>query len=78
MRKSLITRIMKKITPIERDFMMVLFRRLLSPPSEPERSKKRIGFVVEESHVPYKSSKRSRVDKGHLGGRHGQEDQKRP
>ena len=28
-------------------------RRLLSPPPEPERPKKRIGFLVEESKVPY-------------------------
>ena len=28
-------------------------RRLLSPPSEPEPQKKRIGFVVEEPKVPY-------------------------
>ena len=32
-------------------------KRLLSPPSEPEPAKKRIGFLVEEPHVPYKSSK---------------------
>ncbi len=28
-------------------------RRLLSPPSEPEPPKKRIGFLVEEPKVPY-------------------------
>ena len=32
-------------------------RRLLSSPLEPETPKKRIGFLVEEPHVPYKSSK---------------------
>ncbi|MDO9351677.1 MAG: ORF6N domain-containing protein [Deltaproteobacteria bacterium] len=32
-------------------------RRLLSSPPEPERPKKRIGFLVEEPHVPYKSPK---------------------
>jgi len=31
-------------------------RQLMTPP-EPERPKKRIGFLVEEPHVPYKSSK---------------------
>jgi hypothetical protein len=32
-------------------------KRLLSSPPEPETPKKRIGFLVEEPHVPYKSSK---------------------
>jgi hypothetical protein len=32
-------------------------RRLLSSPPEPEPPKKRIGFLVEEPHVPYKTSK---------------------
>lgn len=32
-------------------------RRLLSPPPQPEPLKRRIGFLVEEPHVPYKSSK---------------------
>jgi hypothetical protein len=32
-------------------------RRLLSSPPDPERPKKRIGFILEEPHVPYKSSK---------------------
>jgi len=32
-------------------------RRLLSSPPEPEPPKKRIGFLVEEPHVAYKSSK---------------------
>ena len=36
-------------------------RQLSSPPeSEPEPPKKRIGFLVEEPHVPYKSSKGSK------------------
>jgi hypothetical protein len=38
-------------------------RRLLSPPPEPETPKKRIGFLVEELHVPYKSSKGSKKQK---------------
>jgi len=37
--------------------MMRQIRQLLSPPPEPEPPKKRIGFLVEEPHVPYKSSK---------------------
>jgi hypothetical protein len=37
--------------------MMGQIRQLLSPPPEPEPPKKRIGFLVEEPHVPYKSSK---------------------
>ena len=32
-------------------------RRLLSSPPEPERPKKRIGFILEEPHVLYRSSK---------------------
>ncbi len=32
-------------------------KRLLSPPQEPQPPKRRIGFVVEEPRVPYKSSK---------------------
>src|SRR3972149_561831 len=32
-------------------------KRLLSSPPEPEPRKKRIGFLVEEPHVPYKYSK---------------------
>ena len=58
--------------------MMVLFKWLLSPPSEPERPKKRIGFLVEEPRVPYRSSKKSRVDEDHPGGKYGQEEQERP
>jgi len=39
-------------------------RQLSSPPeSEPEPPKKRIGFLVEEPHVPYKSSKGSKKQK---------------
>ena len=53
-------------------------KRLLTPPQEPAPPKKRIGFLVEEPHVPYKSSKSSRVDKDHLGGKYGQEEQERP
>jgi len=37
--------------------MFTQIKRLLSPPPEPDTPKKRIGFLVEEPHVPYKSSK---------------------
>src|SRR4030067_1494757 len=37
--------------------MFTQIKRLLSPPSEPEPPKRRIGFLVEEPHVPYKTSK---------------------
>ncbi len=37
--------------------MLGQIKRLLSLPQEPERPKRRIGFLVEEPHVPYKSSK---------------------
>jgi hypothetical protein len=40
--------------------MFTQIKRLLSPPSEPEPRKKRIGFLVEEPHVPYKSSRASK------------------
>jgi hypothetical protein len=40
-------------------------RRLLSPPSGPEPPKKRIGFVVEEPHVPYGSLKGFRKQRRH-------------
>jgi hypothetical protein len=43
--------------------MLRQIRRLLSRPPEPEPPKKRIGFLVEEPHVPYTSSKRSRIQK---------------
>ena len=37
--------------------MMRQIRQLLSPPPEPEPPKRRIGFLVEEPHVSYRSSK---------------------
>jgi hypothetical protein len=40
--------------------MFTQIKRLLSPPPEPETPKKRIGFLVEEPHMPYKSSKGSK------------------
>ncbi len=40
--------------------MLRQIKRLLSPPPEPETPKKRIGFLVEEPHVPYKSSRASK------------------
>ena len=40
--------------------VMGQIRQLLSPPPEPEPPKKRIGFLVEEPHVPYKSLKGSK------------------
>ena len=43
--------------------MMRQIRQLLSPPLEPEPPKKRIGFLVEEPHVPYKTSKRNKGKK---------------
>lgn len=46
--------------------LVVAIRQLMAPP-EPEPPKKRIGFLVEEPHVPYKSSK---VYKGRKGSRH--------
>jgi len=39
--------------------LVVAIRQLMAPP-EPEPPKKRIGFLVEEPHVPYKSSKGSK------------------
>jgi hypothetical protein len=38
-------------------------KRLLSPPSEPQPPKKRIGFLLEEPRVPYKSSGKSTLKK---------------
>jgi hypothetical protein len=38
-------------------------KRLLSPPSEPEPPKKRIGFLAEEPKVTYKSAKQFKVEK---------------
>jgi len=48
------------ITEVLRQIM-----RLLSPPpeSEPEPPKKRVGFLVEEPHVPYKTSKGSKRER---------------
>ncbi len=43
--------------------MFMQIKRLLSSLSEPEPTKKRIGFVVEEPHVPYKSSEGSKKKK---------------
>jgi len=43
--------------------MFTQIKRLLSSPSEPEPPKKRIGFLVEEPHVPYKSSEGSKKKK---------------
>ena len=43
--------------------MFTQIKRLLSPPPEPETPKKRIGFLVEEPHVPYKFSKGSKKQK---------------
>jgi len=43
--------------------MMQQIRQLLSPPPEPERPKKRIGFLVEEPYVPYESRKGSKKQK---------------
>jgi hypothetical protein len=37
-------------------------RQLMAPP-EPEPPKKRIGFLVEEQHVPYESLKGSKKQK---------------
>lgn len=49
------------ITEVLRQIM-----RLLGPPLEPEPEppkKRRIGFLVEDPHEPYKSSKRSKMEK---------------
>jgi hypothetical protein len=44
--------------------LVVAIRQLMTPPEpEPEPPKKRIGFLVEEPHVPYKSSKGSKNQK---------------
>ena len=40
--------------------IVVQIKRLLSSPPEPERPKKRIGFLVEELHVPYGISQGSK------------------
>ena len=45
--------------------LVVAIRRLMAPPEpEPEPPKKRIGFLVEEPHVPYKSSRGFKGRKG--------------
>lgn len=43
--------------------LVVAIRQLMAPP-EPEPPKKRIGFLVEEPHVPYKPSKGFKGRKG--------------
>jgi len=44
--------------------LVVAIRRLMaSPEPEPEPPKKRIGFLVEEPHVPYESSKGSKKER---------------
>ena len=71
--KELTARLDVHETAINEMFRQI--KRLLSAPSEPEPPKRRIGFLVEEPRVPYRSSKRSRVDKGHLRGKHRYEEQ---
>jgi hypothetical protein len=56
--KELTTRLDVHESAINEMFRQI--KRLLSPPSEPEPPQKRIGFLVEEPHVPYKSSKRTK------------------
>jgi hypothetical protein len=53
--KELTTRLDIHETAINEMFTQI--KRLLSPPPEPEPPKKRIGFLVEEPHVTYKSLK---------------------
>ncbi len=53
--KELTTRIDVHETAISEMFRQI--KRLLNPPAEPEPPKKRIGFLVEEPHVRYESSK---------------------
>ncbi len=43
--------------------MLGQIKRLLSSPPEPEPPKRRIGFLVEEPHVPYRSSKGSKKER---------------
>jgi len=45
--------------------MLGQIKRLLSSPPEPEPPKRRIGFLVEEPYVPYKSLKGAKKQKGH-------------
>ena len=59
--KELTARLDVHETAINEMFRQI--RQLLSPPSEPGPPKKRIGFLVEEPRVPYKSSKRYRMEK---------------
>ena len=59
--KELTARLDVHETAINEMFRQI--KRLLSLPSEPEPPKKRIGFLVEEPHVPYKSSKRCKKRK---------------
>ena len=51
--KELTARLDVNETAINEMFRQI--KRLLSPPSEPELPKKRIGFVVEEPKVPYRT-----------------------
>jgi len=60
----------RKLEALERKYdaqFKVVFdaiRQLMAPPEpEPEPPKRRIGFLVEEPHVPYKSSKGSKRQK---------------
>ena len=59
--KELTARLDVHETAINEMFRQI--KRLLSPPSEPEPPKKRIGFLVEEPRVSYKSSKQSKMGK---------------
>ena len=60
-----------KLTELERKLQnhdesirsLVVAIRQLMRPVEPETPKKRIGFLVEEPNVPYKSSKGSKKQK---------------
>ena len=59
--KELTARLDVHETAINEMFRQI--KRLLSPPSEPEPPKKRIGFLVEEPHVPYGTPKGSKKGK---------------
>ena len=59
--KELTARLDVHETAINEMFQQI--NRLLSPPSEPEPPKKRIGFLVEEPCPRYKSSKQSKMEK---------------
>jgi hypothetical protein len=59
----------RKLDDLERKYdaqFRVVFEaiRQLMVPAEPEPPKRRIGFVVEEPRVPYKSSKGSKRERG--------------